>query len=384
MADMTNLFPNKAQFDTMNTLLAMIASKTGEVGIDSWYAVQQAVRTGGAPTLFPVGTQLVSQRKTGETFEKIVWDVVAHDYSVTPRGQYQHSMTLLTHNCTVNALQYDSEEALYVCENGLTAGTYHFALLADYDAEHGGGKTYQFTLTKPVPANGVIMFPWKWNTQAALTQISTYSTVIDTAAIESVAVTEGNGGTNLGTADGNTPNMNHTHRIRYGSNNWKESAMRQFLNSDAPAGQVWKPQTKFDRPPLWAASQAGWMGGLDPEFLAVVGTAKVINRTNSLYEEEGNVSQNYDTEDKFWLPSRSEIYGESESGLSDGTMFPYYDGATNIDRIKYNTRGTACCWLLRSPAPARTSFVHLAGTDGSISGGNVLDNYAVAVACAIF
>ncbi len=385
MADMTNLFPNKAQFDTMNSLLAILASKSGEVRPDSWHAVQQAVRMGTAPTLFPVGTQLVCERTTaGATPERIVWDVVAHDYNVPQRGQYEHSMTLLTHNCAVNALQYDSAEALYLCENVLAAGTYHFTLLANYEAEYGGGKTYQFTLTKPVPANGVIMFPWGWHIQAASTKISTYSTVTDTAAIESVAVTEGSGGTNLGTADGNTPNMNHTQRIRYGSNNWKESAMRQFLNSDAAAGAVWTPRTKFDRPPTWATSQAGWMNGLDPEFLAAVGTTKVTNRTNSLYEDEGNVSRNYYTEDKFWLPSTSEIYGESESGLSDGILFPYYDGATNAVRIKYNASGAARDWWSRSPYPADTSSVRFVRKNGPQSVSTAIDTAGVAVACAIF
>lgn len=454
-ADITNLFPNKEQFDTMNALLAVLASKNGEVRLDSWYAVQQAVRMGGGPSLFPVGTQLVCEKEktvtatttgstgisaasvtadtfvqkmgsahgaiyeftydghawhyngepvtlseygisvTGnaaagdvieiaETTDKIVWDVVAHDYNVDPIGQYKHSMTLLTHDCFVNSLQYDNTEALYFCAAQLAAGTYHFTLLEGYDTTYGGGKTYQFTLTKSVPANGVILFPWAYNTQASATKVSTYNSVTETTAIETVSVTEGRGGTDLGTADGKTANMNHTHRIRYGSNNWKESAMRQFLNSAAPAGQVWKSQTKFDRPPSWEKTQAGWMNGLDPEFLAVVGTAKITNRTNSLYEEEGNTQQNYYTEDKFWLASRSEVYGGSESGLSDGTQFPYYVGTTNAEKIKYNTSGAARSWWLRSPYPSHAVVVRSVFTDGSLGYVNANSSTGVAAACVIF
>ncbi len=454
-ADFINLFPNKGQFDRMNELLAIIASKSSEVRPESWADVQRAVRLGAGPTLFPVGSQLMCERATKitasvagstgitaatvdlapfvgkmgtarggiyefvhnghswhfggkpvsladygisvtgtavegdvihatEATDNIVWDVVAHDYNVDPHNRYDHSMTLLTHDCIVNSLQFDSAEALYYCETQLDAGTYHFKLLDDYDAVNGGGKILQFTLTKPVPASGVIMFPWAWSTQSTSTKISTYSTVTDTVAIESVAVTEGSGGADLGTADGQTPNMNHTHRIRYGSSNWKESAMRQFLNSVAPAGQVWKPQTKFDRPPSWAASQSGWMNGLDPEFLAAVGTTKVTNRTNSLYEEGGNVSQNYYTEDKFWLPSRSELFGGSESDLSDGTLFPYYNGAANAGRIKYNTSGAARHWWLRSPHPARAYLVRYVSIDGSLSYNYASYAYGVAAACTIF
>lgn len=385
MVDMTNLFPNKTQFDTLNSLLAIIASKTGEAGVESWDAVRQVVRTGGAPTLFPVGTQLVCERATaGATPERIIWDVVAHDYNAAPAGQYAHSMTLLTHDCAVNALQYDGAEALYFCETGLSAGTYHFTLLADYDVAYGGGKTYQFTLAKPVPAKGVIVLPWMPKTQVTATKISTYSTVTDTVAIESTVVVEGSGGTNLGTADGKTANMNHAHRIQYGSDNWGESAIRQYLNSDAAAGSVWTPQTKFDRPPAWAATQAGWMGGLDPKFLAAVGITKVVNRTNSLYEVDGNVSQNYFTEDKFWIPSRSEILGGSESSLSDGMLLPYYDGATDADRVKYNTSGSARPWWLRSPNPINTNGIRSILFNGELNYNYATFTNGVAVACTIF
>lgn len=381
MADINHLFPNAEQFDTMNALLAILASKSGEVGFDSWHAIQQAVRVGGGPSLFPIGTQLKCKK---EGVGEIVWDVVAHDYNVDHIGRYKHSMTLLTHDCVVNSLQYDNTEALYYCETPLVAGTYHFTLLDGYDTATGGGKTYQFTLTKPVPANGVLTFPWAKDKQASETKVSTYNSVTEATAIETVSVTEGSGGTDLGTADGKTANMNHTHRIRYGSNNWKESAMRQFLNSAAPAGQVWKPQTKFDRPPSWEKTQAGWMNGLDPEFLEVVGTAKITNRTNGLYEEDGNIKQNYYTEDKFWIASRSEVYGGSESGLSDGTQFPYYAEPMNAGKIKYNTSGAVRDWWLRSPLPSGTSIVRRVVIDGSLSSHDATYGHGVAVACAIF
>ena len=151
-------------------------------------------------------------------------------------------------------MQCDNTEALYYTKDGLAAGIYHFTLLPGYDTTYGGGSTFQFQLTKPVPAGGILMFPWGWNTQASTTKISSYTKVTDTDAIETVPVSLGAGGTDLGTADGKTENMNHTHRIRYGSNNWSESAIRQWLNSDGAAGTFWVPKTVFDRPPTWNSS----------------------------------------------------------------------------------------------------------------------------------
>ena len=126
------------------------------------------------------------------------------------------------------------------------------------------------------------------------------------------------------------------------------------------------------------------MNGLDPEFLAVVGKAKITNRTNDLYEKEGNTKQNYYTEDKFWLASRSEVYGGSESSLSDGTQFPYYVGTTNAGKIKYNTSGAARYWWLRSPHPSNTLSVRGVSADGSLSSSGANNSNGVAAACVIF
>lgn len=452
MADFTNVFPNAKQFDTMNALLAVIASKTGESKIDSWYAVQQAVRMGAAPTLFPIGTQLVSERESSltatvtgsitdasvaeeafiqksgsahggayefvydgsawhlngdaviladygitmtgtavegdkivvqEATERIVWDVVAHDYNVDPHGRYEHSMTLLTHICAGGSPLYDTAEALYYCEKGLAPGNYSFTVENQEWYPADNGKSYQFTLTQPVPAGGQLVLSATPDKSLEGKSIKSYASASATEAIETSTLTEGADGMSLVLLDGDTRNLNHMHRALYGSNNWKESAMRQFLNSDAAAGGVWKPQTKFDRPPSWA-TRKGWMNGLDPQFLDVVGTARIISRTNSVYEVDGNTDQNYTTDDKFWLVSRSELYGGSESGLSDGTQFPFYQGSSNADKVKHSSSGAVLHWWLRSPRVSNASNMRYVHTDGSLYSCHASDTRGVAVACAIF
>lgn len=193
----------------------------GGTGVETWQGVRQLVRSGKAKDVFAIGDQLTCQR-AGTT---LTWDIIGIDVDTPADERFAHSLTLQLHDC-VAEMQYDAQEALYYCETALDAGTYNFTLLENYDTTYGGGKTYQFTLTKEVPAGGQITFPWSWNTQASATKVSTHKSRTDTAAIETVAVTEGAGGTSLGTADGKTANMNHMHRIRYGSNNWAESAMR--------------------------------------------------------------------------------------------------------------------------------------------------------------
>ena len=372
--------PRESTMQEIAQALDLIAiSVTGQVPeVSTWASVRSIVRSGFGQKAFPVGSQL---RVRHETYGEIIWDVVAHDYVRDPQGRFEHSMTLLSHDCVINSIQFDNAEALYHADETLAAGTYHFTLLAGYDTTYGGGKTLQFTLTKPVPAGGVIMFPWAFNTQSTATMIGTYETQASTTALESVSVTEGTGGVDLGMADGKGK-LNHAHRIRYGSNNWKESALRQLLNSDKAKGTFWNPQTKYDRPPSWNATEDGFMAGLPMEFLDAVGTCVHVTKTNGIHEEADELNSSYETQDRFWLPSYSEVIGGMENNVADGTQYPYYSGGLAADRIKYNNSGAVRPWWLRSPLPWNAYNVRLVDPDGSMNDNTAHGSYGAAVACA--
>lgn len=360
----------------------------------NWDYIQKIVRMGKAPQYFPIGYEFTTHDSTENT--DIIWRVVGHDTIKASDEALTHSMVLETKYVYSNSagnyisLQFDAPETLYYAETGLEAGTYNFTLLAGYDETYGGGKTYSFTLTQPVPAGGIIVFPWEYNQQASETKISTYATQTDTSAIETIGVTEGANGTSLGTADGNTLNMNHTHRVRYGSNNYAQSAVKQWLNSNEGAGSVWKLQTKFDRPPSWASSRTGFMAGLPEDFLAAVQPAIVPCRTNSVSEInslDGTVfttNQTYSLEDRFFLLSRPEIYGTWDSAeVKDGELLEYYSGLTDAERIKYDPSGSArACWL-RSPVPGYADRVCHVVTSGALSGNGAYYALAAAPACII-
>ena len=77
----------------------------------------------------------------------------------------------------------------------------------------------------------------------------------------------------------------------WGSNNYAQSAARQWLNSDAAAGSVWTPTNKFDRAPFWATSKAGFMKGLPADFLAAVQPAAIPCRKMCIRDRVGDVTQ---------------------------------------------------------------------------------------------
>ena len=362
--------------------------------IDGWNDVKNAVRLGLGEKLFPVGYEFTTEDSV--TGAVITWVVRGHNHHTAANGKLEHSMTLETKyvygtaSGTYKAMQFDNTEALYYAAEELPVGTYNFTLLAGYDATYGGGKTLSFTLTKPVPAGGVIMFPWGYQKQATDTKVSTYESNTATAAIESVAVTEAADGTNLGTADGKTANMNHSHRIRYGSNNYAQSAIRQWLNSDAAAGSVWAPTNIFDRPPSWATNTSGFMRGLPADFLEAVQAAIVPCRTNSIFEvnsldgTEFAVNQVYTLSDKFFLLSRPEIYGTWDSSTyKDGELLEYYNGLTDTERIKRDEAGSARSAWLRSPSPGSADYARTVDTSGALGNRNANYAYGVAAACII-
>ena len=372
------------KMDTQNKFLAAILSaQGGSVVPTSFKDVQTLVRAGLASKVFHIGDQLVCNK--GDV--KLVWDIIGIDHDVPADKQFTHSMTLQLHDC-IASMQYDGTEALFYCETELAAGTYHFTLLSGYDITYGGGKTYQFTLTQPVPAGGQIMFPWGYNSQAASTKVSTYASRTATAAIESVSVVEGTEGTSLGTADGNTANMNHTHRIRYGSNNWVESAMRQWINSEKEAGSVWTPQTKFDRPPSWAANTAGFLNGIDADFLEVIGETEKVTCHNTVTDGGGSDI----ITDKFFLLSRREVYAGNEvSSVIEGEPYPYYSDYSDLsaagtgndtNRIKYRN-GSPQYWWLRTPYSGIGYYVRYIYPAGNLNTSHASGSGGVAPACNI-
>ena len=344
--------PNNDQWQRMNETLANIANALGtQIDISTWSGIQKAVRAGVAPAMMPIGTQLlVSHRKYGD----MLYDVVAHDHFKSAKNENAHTMTLMCHD-SIPAIQYDESEAFYYAQSELPAGTYNFTInTAHGDWEVG---TYQFTLAKAVPVGGRMCF-----NHMTAGVILTYDSQISDTRIERTFAKPGNGGTHLGTLG---KELNHLQRVLYGSNNYKESAIRQFLNSSAKASSVWTPQTKFDRPPLWVNSLDGFVNGLDAELVSAVGSVIVPCATNSIYESPDSgvtVGKQYTINDKFYLPSHAEIFGTPT--LDGSVVFPYYDGASNVDRIKYNN-GVATSWATRTALPTYSNRHQIINDNGS-------------------
>lgn len=356
-----------------------------------------AVRSGLGATLFPVGWEF--ETLDADTGATITWVVRGHDHHQAADSRYTHTMTLETKYVygtaagTHRRLVFDAAEAIYYCAEALPAGTYNFVW--SYTAESVVAGTFQFTITQGVPAGGQIVISGSGSSSALTARtIATYAGIGATTAIESnITITEGSGGTNLGTVNSATSiddNLNCGQHVLVGSNNYAQSAIRQWLNSANAAGAVWNPTNKFDRPPTWATSYNGFMHGLPADFLAAVQPAAVPCRTNGVYEvpsldgTEFTVNTVYELEDKFFLLSRPEIYGTYDSkNYKDGEQLEYYEGLTSTELIKRDAAGSACASWLRSPLPSSAYLERYTGTGGSLYSNSAITPYSVAPACII-
>lgn len=370
--------PTSEQMDTTLENLERIAGSLGsKAEITSWEDIERAVKAGDAPRLFPIGTQFTVPHSA---YGEMVFDVVAHDYFKSAIDENAHTMTLMSHNL-IGVVQFDGAEAFYYAETALPAGTYNVTLDETYASWEKG--SYQFTLTKTLPEGGHLCINGAAN--AAITDrfVTAYSYYANTTASETVKITAGKSGTSLGTFG---IELNNIRRVPYGSNNYKESAIRQFLNSTERAGSVWKPQTKFDRPPSWVTNLAGFVGGLDDEFLSVIGKVIVPCVANSAYESPDSTvvkGEKYTVADKFYLASQTEIFGATSGSANDGSvLFPYYNGAANADRIKYRG-GVATAWRSRTPFTTSSISVQNVSADGSVSQVVANDTLGCAPVCTI-
>lgn len=346
------------------------------------------------------------------TAEELTFDVLDHDKHTPENSGLTHSLALGMHNIFIyGTMPFCAPQLMYWSENGLPAGTYKLTL--DH-AQYGGGTlydgTYMFTLTKAIPADGGFRHTKPvggWQSSYAKTDIlgnyiTTYGARPQRSAIESgVAFSEYDGTTectDLGTftarsrtyyAEDDTVNggkRNFTERQAYGSNRWRDSVYRQWLNSTAPAGTTgngvsnwWTPQSVFDRAP-GGANSAGFLYGLDPSFVTAMGKVKVITALCDCDKVDG-ATQDI-TYDKVWLQSMTEVFGNTNNSISEGVRLAYWNGSTDADRIKYHN-GTARYWWLRSPYPTIASNVRYVSSSGDLNNNRAYGAYGVVPACCI-
>lgn len=215
--------------------------------------------------------------------------------------------------------------------------------------------------------------PWDgvWSNSIVVAKAKTYYTY-DGTAYTAATVTDGAAVTAETYYEANPGGAN---RISYGSNDYENSPYDQLLNSAGDAGTFLVLPTIWSNLPGWAAQQAGFKKGFDPDFLAAVKDTTFEVNLNTVCAGGGKKTLTR----KFYLLSQAEV----GLGGSEGSVLDFYNGAENADRIKYNLSGGAQHWWLRSPNVGYSSHVFNVFSSGALNSHNAYIAIGCVPACRI-
>lgn len=178
-----------------------------------------------------------------------------------------------------------------------------------------------------------------------------------------------------------TDNVSHYNNIRqYGWNNYKHSAVRQWLNSDAAANSWWQASHIGDVAPSYT-NQAGFMKDLDASFKAILQRTEVITAGNNA-TDDGSL---YKTYDYLFLPSRYELYGTTSP--IEGDRMPYFQlNSSNVRGLTARgpvSAGSTNYWWERSAYSGNAYTEYNVGNSGSPICYNATNASMVVAACKI-
>lgn len=288
-----------------------------------WNSVQTIVADGAGEKAFAIGTQLIEKwTDTAESKEyDMPWQVNHFEDVTLEDGEVVPGMWLQSHYTLPFGIQFSHQRAFLACPDGLSAGTYNFDFAKAWGNNVKPGISYQFTLTKPVEKGGRLAGCYGAPDQAP-SNWKVYSYGKDGITLnETVNVTVGSSGTNLGTIqyDSRSGNLNSTEEMAYGWNRWKTSALRQYLNSSKSKGQWWIPQDQWDICPDQLASKDGFLSGMPEEMLNCLKKVKVVTHANTVNEGGAeDITYDYVT-----LPSLSQMFIKPQTS-GEGDVHTYW------------------------------------------------------------
>lgn len=318
-----------AQMQEQNKLLRSIASGA-YARPDDWDDIFSIVRQGKAQEVFAIGDMIVDKwtdTATGAVYE-VPAQVVSFKNAKLVDGTEVPAMYIQWHYASPFGVQFNNYQAFYHCAEELPAGTYCFEIGTSWGDNLVAGNVYNFTLTKTVPAGGVLWFNGASIYEAATSawKVAALANPKDREAQEVVLVSAGNAGTSLGTISSSNlsgKNIGNLQSVSFGYNRWSQSAIRQFLNSDKGTGEWWTPQNNLDVRPNELFTKNGFMSGMPERLKANLRAVEVVTALNSVSDtgiEEDNLEVTYD---KVFLPSLEEMYIANQLA-GEGSAWEYW------------------------------------------------------------
>ena len=319
--------------DMSESISTIMNGEIGGEGVVDWSKIQQVVRSGNASSMFNIGDQIIvkwTHPVNGAIYE-MPFDVVHFGTVSISDGSEVPGMYLQSHYCLPFYVAFDAAETA-PATGTMQEGVYYYGI---------DPSTHMNRLLE-VPDDYIIGMD-------VSSLIATFSAIFYNTVCD---------------PSGEISSM--------GYNNWAESAIRQFLNSEAFDDSWWTPQHDGDVrqisiPAMNMGANFGFLSGFDSDFLGCVGEVRVCTCV------QGEESYTFD---RFFIPSLEQMYIDSPHS-GEGEAFEYWKQATGLENpvgrdegeqvyIPYgiDAKQTPCSAFLRSEDENSMSRVYYIGTDG--------------------
>ena len=403
-----------AALERQNLLLTqLIQSQSEATPISTLNEIAEIVRRGEASNVFNIGDQINVNWNNGQNDYVLPFDITHFGDVQLQDGETIPGMFIQSHYA-LDGVQFDQNEAFYVAPaGGMAAGTYHFTMGNSWGSNVVADKSYQFTLAESYAEGDLLQLgtassetsglpdtaPANWRVRTYKASGSTPAGLAANAT-EIVTLSEGTGGTDLGTLSSSTKygtsGLNNMQRAAYGYNRWSQSAIRQQMNSDAAAGSWFTPQNPYDRRPDQLASLRGMKAGFEEGFLNILKPVKVTTALNTVSDTDIGASE--DTFDMFFLASLEQEFIVPQASGVEGSYWEYWKrrlglsspqgtGGANANanhiRYAYNARTSAQHCRLRSAYRGNAYYTRYVVTSGSASNANAAYANRAVPACVI-
>lgn len=358
--------------ERQNLLLTrMITADDTTTPITTLQEIHEIVQAGEAPNVFSYGDQILVNYNNGTAEYVIPFDIVHFGDVVLADGETVPGMVIQAHYA-MQPVAFDGNEAFFVNFDGtdyadIPPRTYNITMGNNWGNNVVAGKTYQFTTTQ---TGKMLQFGTATSTIGALPDEnpSEWRVLVydgNNNILERVELTEGDAGTNLGTLSSSTKysetGVNNMQRSAYGYNRYGQSAIMQWLNSSADAGQWWTRKNPFDLPPDQLQTLQGFMKGFDDTFLNILKPIRVRTALNTVSDSEiGTYEDVYNTffpasiEEEYIVPQLSGVegvpweYWKRRLGLTSPQIIGTSGANVAHIRYAYDNRTSALPCRLRS------------------------------------
>ena len=331
----TQLNETNAKLEAMNHLLShqnaaidIIAADKRAAAIADISTVAELAKNGELLEVMDYGDQIAPAWADGETNYNPAMNLCHESDELLEDGESVHGVFFEWDRVLPFGVPFDEPEAIYAFDGTEVseAGDVYIGIGSAYSTGWDTSKHIQITLSAVPDADDQLVIDLAKKADTDPTNGRNWYIYAKGSKIAKQSGTTSNGtsGTNLGsTSSAGTAytngKVNAPQRAVYGYNRWSQSALRQYLNSDAAADGWWTAKNAWDRPSSVHSTKAGFLNGYSADAIRRFKPIKIVTVACDADSNAEDV-----TYDRVFLSSLEQMYCEPQFAGKEGAYWEYY------------------------------------------------------------